>query len=50
MKLKPGDTVRVVGARGTAKVGAILTSMHGALRVRRARLAKLSGYADWVRK
>jgi len=31
MKLKPGDTVRVVGERGTAKVRAILTSMHGAL-------------------
>jgi hypothetical protein len=31
MKLKPGDTVRVVGSRGTAKVRAILSSMHGAL-------------------
>jgi hypothetical protein len=31
MKLKPGDTVRVVGARGTAKIRAILSSMHGAL-------------------
>jgi len=30
-KLKPGDTVRVVGSRGTAKVRSILTSMHGAL-------------------
>ena len=30
-KLKPGDTVRVVGSRGTAKIRAILTSMHGAL-------------------
>ncbi len=30
-RLKPGDTVRVVGERGTAKVRAILTSMHGAL-------------------
>ena len=30
-KLKPGDTVRVVGERGTAKIRAILTSMHGAL-------------------
>jgi len=29
--LKPGDTVRVVGERGTAKIRAILTSMHGAL-------------------
>ena len=31
MKLKPGDTVRVVGVRGTAKVRAILTDIHGAL-------------------
>jgi hypothetical protein len=31
VKLKPGDTVRVVGLRGTAKIRAILTSMHGAL-------------------
>jgi hypothetical protein len=31
MKLKPGDTVRVVGESGTAKVRAILTGMHGAL-------------------
>ena len=30
-KLKPGDTVRVVGERGTAKIRALLTSMHGAL-------------------
>jgi hypothetical protein len=30
-KLKPGDTVRVVGERGTAKIRAILTSMRGAL-------------------
>jgi hypothetical protein len=31
IKLKPGDTVRVVRARGTAKIRAIPTSMHGAL-------------------
>jgi anaerobic selenocysteine-containing dehydrogenase len=30
MKLKPGDTVRVVGERGTAKIRAVLTTMHGA--------------------
>ena len=30
-KLKPGDTVRVVGERGTAKIRSILTSMHGVL-------------------
>jgi hypothetical protein len=31
MKLKPGDTVRVVGTQGTARIRSILTSMHGAL-------------------
>jgi hypothetical protein len=31
VKLQPGDTVRVVGSRGTAKIRAILTHMHGAL-------------------
>jgi hypothetical protein len=31
MKLKPGDTVRVVGERDTAKIRSIQASMHGAL-------------------
>jgi hypothetical protein len=31
MKLRPGDTVRVLGERGTSKVRAVLTSMHGVL-------------------
>jgi hypothetical protein len=31
MRLKPGDTVRVTGERGTAKIRAILKDMHGAL-------------------
>jgi hypothetical protein len=31
MMLKRTDTVRVIGARGTAKIRSILTSMHGAL-------------------
>ena len=31
INLTRGDTVRVVGSRGTAKVRAILTSMHGVL-------------------
>jgi hypothetical protein len=31
MKLKPGDTVRVIGSQGTAKVRTILTGVHGAL-------------------
>ena len=30
-KLKPGDTVRVIGEPGTAKIHSILTSMHGVL-------------------
>ena len=30
-KLKPGDTVRVIGSRRTAKIRAILAEMHGAL-------------------
>jgi hypothetical protein len=30
-KLKPGDTVRVVGSRGTAKIRSILVGVHGAL-------------------
>jgi hypothetical protein len=42
MKLKPGDTVRVVGARGTAKVRAILSSMHGALLE-----TQIDGFRTW---
>jgi hypothetical protein len=30
-KLKPGDTVRVIGSKGTSKIRAILTDVHGAL-------------------
>jgi len=30
MKLKPGDTVRVIGSRGAAKIRSILESIHGA--------------------
>jgi thiamine monophosphate kinase len=41
-KLKPGDTVRVVGSRGTAKIGAILTSMHGALLEK-----QIEGFRRW---
>jgi hypothetical protein len=44
-KLKPGDTVRVVGSRGTAKIRAILTSMHGALLRTRS---KASGAGIWT--
>jgi hypothetical protein len=42
VKLKPGDTVRVVGARGTAKIRAILTSMHGALLEK-----QIDGFRRW---
>jgi hypothetical protein len=42
MKLKPGDTVGVVGSRGTAKIRAILTSMHGALLEK-----QIEGFRTW---
>jgi hypothetical protein len=42
MKLKPGDTVRVVGSRRTAKVRAILSSMHGALLEK-----QIDGFRRW---
>lgn len=31
LNLKPGDRVRVIGARGTAKIHVILTNMHRSL-------------------
>src|SRR5260370_42308730 len=42
MKLKPGDAVRVVGSRGTAKIRAILTRMHGALLEK-----QIDGFRRW---
>ena len=42
MKLKPRDTVRVVGERGTAKVRAILTAMQGALLQ-----TQIGGFRHW---
>ena len=42
VKLKPGDTVRVIGERGTSKVRAILTSMHGALLEK-----QIGGFRNW---
>jgi hypothetical protein len=42
MKLKPGDTVRVMGERGTAKIRAILTDMHGALLEK-----QIGGFRRW---
>jgi hypothetical protein len=42
VKLKPGDTVRVIGERGTSKVWAILTSMHGALLEK-----QIGGFRNW---
>jgi hypothetical protein len=42
LKLKAGDTVRVVGSHGTAKIRAILTSMHGALPEK-----QIDGFRRW---
>jgi len=42
VKLKPGDTVRVIGSRGTAKIRSILSSMHGALLDR-----QIDGFRRW---
>ena len=42
MKLKVGDTVRVVGEQGTAKIRAILTDMHGALLEK-----QIGGFRRW---
>jgi hypothetical protein len=42
MKLKAGDTVRVVGERGAAKIRSILTSMHGALLQK-----QIGGFRRW---
>ena len=42
-KLKPGDTVRVVGSQSTAKIRSILTaSMHGAMLDK-----KVDGFRLW---
>jgi hypothetical protein len=41
-KLKPGDTVRVIGSRRTAKIRAILSSMHGALLEK-----QIEGFRTW---
>ena len=40
--LKRGDTVRVIGSSGTAKIRAILSDMHGALLEK-----KVAGYRLW---
>jgi hypothetical protein len=42
LKLNPGDTVRVKGERGTAKIRAILTSMNGALLEK-----QIGGFRNW---
>jgi hypothetical protein len=42
MKFKPGDTVRVKGSRRTAKVRAILSSVHGALLEK-----QIEGFRRW---
>ena len=42
LKLKPGDTVRVVGSRDMAKIRAILTHVHGALLDK-----QIGGFRSW---
>jgi hypothetical protein len=42
VKLKPGDTVTVIGSGGTAKIRAVLTSMHGALLEK-----QIDGFRRW---
>ena len=42
MKLKPGDTVRVVGERGKSKIRSILTAVNGALLEK-----QIGGYRNW---
>jgi hypothetical protein len=42
LKAKPGDSVRVIGSRGTAKIRATLTSMHGGLLER-----QIDGFRRW---
>jgi hypothetical protein len=42
VNLKPGDTVRVVGSQGTAKIRAILSSVHGALLEK-----QIDGFRRW---
>lgn len=41
-KLQPGDTVRVIGTRGTAKIRSILTAIHGALLNK-----QIDGFRSW---
>jgi len=43
MKLKPGDIVRVVGERGTAKVRSILTAVNNGVLLDKS----LGGYRNW---
>ncbi len=42
VNLKPGDTVRVVGSQGTAKIRAILSSVRGALLEK-----QIDGFRRW---
>ena len=43
MKLKPGDTVRVKGERGTAKVRSILIAVNNGVLLDKS----LGGYRNW---
>ena len=42
VKLRPRDTVRVIGSRDTAKIRAILTDVHGALLTK-----QIDGFRTW---
>ena len=42
MKLKSGDTVRVIGERGTSKIRSIQNSMHSALLAN-----QIGGFRRW---
>ena len=42
VNLKPGDTVRVIGERGAAKIRAILTGVSGALLEK-----QIGGHRNW---
>lgn len=43
IKLKPGETVRAIGERGTAKIRSIMTSRHAALLEK-----QIGGFRNWT--
>jgi hypothetical protein len=42
VKLKPGDTVRVLGERGTSKIRSLLTAVNGVLLE-----TEIGGFRNW---